>query len=259
MKLAYTAYGEGSPFIIAHGLFGSGRNWTGFAKSVSDARRAMTVDLRNHGESPWDDSMDYPEMGNDLLALIESEADGSAVMLGHSMGGKAAMAAALTRPEYISALIVVDIAPVVYAQSHAGYVEALQAIDLDTITRRADADAALAESIPEPGLRQFLLQNLDFRDGRPRWKLNLNVILSNIDALMDFPTAAVKSRYEGPALFVAGGKSDYMTPDHQAAIRGYFPNAQIEVIDGAGHWVHAEKPAEFGALVASFLNGLPGA
>jgi esterase len=253
MKLAYTAYGNGPPFLIAHGLFGSGRNWTSFAKSVSADWRAITIDLRNHGDSPWDEAMDYPAMAKDLLALIDSEARGSAVMLGHSMGGKAAMAAALARPEAISALVVVDIGPVVYAQSHAGYIEALQAIDLDAVTRRSDADAALANAIPEPGLRQFLLQNLDFREGRPRWKLNLAAILSNIDALMDFPFEANKSQYEGPALFIAGGNSDYMTPDHQAAIRGYFPNAQIEVVDGAGHWVHAEKPDEFASLVNEFL------
>jgi pimeloyl-ACP methyl ester carboxylesterase len=257
MKLAYTAYGEGSPILIAHGLFGSGRNWTGFAKSVSGDRRAITVDLRNHGESAWVEAMNYPAMGNDLLALIDAKADGSAVMLGHSMGGKAAMAAALTQPKSISALIVVDIAPVVYEQSHVGYVDALQAIDLDKITRRAEADTALAESIPEPGLRQFLLQNLDFGDARPRWKLNLEAILSNMAALMDFPFDAAAGHYDGPALFVAGGNSGYIGQDHQAAIRGYFPNSQIEVIDDAGHWVHVEKPVEFGALVASFLNGLP--
>lgn len=253
MQLAHTVHGEGAPLFIAHGLFGSGRNWTSFAKAASAARRAVTVDLRNHGDSPWDELMDYPAMASDLLALVDAEADGAATVLGHSMGGKVAMAAALSRPDAVRAMIVVDIAPVVYAQSHAGYIEALQAIDLDAVTRRSEADAALAKAIPEPDLRQFLLQNLDFRDGRPRWKLNLAAILSNIDALMDFPFEADKSQYEGPALFIAGGNSDYLKPDHRAAIRGYFPNAQIEVIDGAGHWVHAEKPAEFASLVTEFL------
>ena len=256
MKLAHTAWGDGPPLVIAHGLFGSGRNWTSLAKSVSSDRRAITVDLRNHGESPWDGSMDYPAMADDLLALIEAEADGSAVMLGHSMGGKAAMAAALTGPDAISALIVVDIAPVVYRQSNIAYVDALQAIDLDRITRRAEADQALAATIPEAGLRQFLLHNLDFRDGGPRWKLNLDAIRANMASLMDFPFDAGTARYDGPVLFIAGGNSNYMKQDHRQAVRSFFPEARIEIVDGAGHWVHAEKPGEFGALVKGFLAEL---
>ncbi len=253
MKLAHTAWGDGPPLVIAHGLFGFGRNWTSFAKSVSSDWRAITVDLRNHGDSPWDEAMDYPAMADDLLALIEAEADGGAVMLGHSMGGKAAMAAALTRPASISALIVVDIAPVAYRLSNVGYVDALRAIDLDRITRRSEADEALAATIPEAGLRQFLLHNLDFRDGGPRWKLNLDAIGANMASLMEFPFDAETTRYDGPVLFVAGGNSNYMKPEHRAVIRSFFPEARIEIIDGAGHWVHAEKPAEFGSLVKGFL------
>jgi len=253
MKLNSTAYGDGPPFLIAHGLFGSGRNWTSFAKAAASDWRAITVDLRNHGDSPWDPTMDYPSMGNDLLELIAAEADGPAVLLGHSMGGKASMAAALTRPDSIAALIIVDIAPVAYGHSHANYIGLLQSLDLDTITRRGEADALLAQDIPEPGLRQFLLQNLDFKDGAPRWKPNLAAIDANMAALTAFPFAAPNSRYDGPALFIAGSESEYVSPDSHDAIHAFFPEAQIEVIDGAGHWVHAEKPEKFGALVKTFL------
>ena len=168
MKLIRTAYGDGPPFVIAHGLFGAGRNWTSFAKAAAGDWRAITVDLRNHGDSPWDAAMDYSAMGNDLLELIAAEGDGSAVLLGHSMGGKASMAAALIRPEAIATLIVVDIAPVVYGHSHANYIGLLQALDLDKITRRGEADAILAEDIPDPGLRQFLLQNQGLSPQNPR-------------------------------------------------------------------------------------------
>ena len=253
MKLSRTAYGDGSPFVIAHGLFGSGRNWTGFAKAAAADWRSITVDLRNHGDSPWDPTMDYKAMGDDLLELIAAEADGPAVLLGHSMGGKASMAAALTQPDLIAALIVVDIAPVVYGHSHANYIGLLQSLDLDTITRRGEADVILAQDIPDPGLRQFLLQNLDFKDGVPRWKPNLAAIDANMKALMAFPFDASESCYDGPALFIAGSESAYVTPDSHDDIRAFFPEAQIEVIEGAGHWVHAEKPEEFGTLVKNFL------
>lgn len=253
MKLSRTAYGDGPPLFIAHGLFGSGRNWTSFAKAAAADWRAITVDLRNHGDSPWDSTMNYPAMGNDLLELVAAEADGPAALLGHSMGGKASMAAALIRPEAIAALIIVDIAPLAYGHSHANYIGLLQSLDINSITRRGEADAILAEDIPEPGLRQFLLQNLDFKDSPPRWKPNLAAIEANMESLTAFPFDASDSRYDGPALFIAGSESEYVSSDSHDAIRAFFPEAQIEVIEGAGHWVHAEKPQEFGALVKKFL------
>ncbi len=253
MKLAGTEYGDGPPLVIAHGLFGSGRNWTGFAKAVSSERRAIAVDMRNHGASSWDDRMDYPAMAEDLVSSIEDVAGGNAALLGHSMGGKAAMAAALTRPDAVSALIVVDIAPVIYRQSHAAFIDAMLALDLATIERRGDADAALAPDIPDIGVRQFLLQNLELGAGGARWRLNLEVLRARMGDLMDFPFDPETYRYEGDALFIGGSRSEYLTPDSFDAVRTFFPAAEIEIIDGAGHWVHAEKPEEFYALAAGFL------
>ena len=245
--------GEEPPLLILHGLFGSGRNWTSIARKLAEGRRVLTVDLRNHGASPWDPAMDYRAMAADILALVEKEGFDRPVVLGHSMGGKTAMAAALAEPAAIGALIVADIAPVTYRHSNAAYVAAMQAIDLSTIERRGDADAALLDVIPDAGVRGFLLQNLIFGEGGPRWQLNLDVIADKMDQLIDFPYAPGEATYPGPTLFIAGGASDYVRPEHHDAIRAFFPEATIETVDGAGHWLHAEKPEAFLDLTTGFL------
>lgn len=256
MKLAFAEYGEGPPLVILHGLFGSGRNWAGIAKKLAAHWRVLTVDLRNHGLSPWDADMNYPVMAEDVLALIEAEGLERPVLLGHSMGGKTAMTAALIDPDAIGALIVADIAPVPYGHSHEPYVAALRAIDLANVKRRGDADVALRDAVAEAGLRGFLLHNLVFEDEGPRWRLNLDAIDRNMEALTDFPDRPAGAPYTGPSLFVVGADSDYVRPDHHATIRRLFPKASILLIAGAGHWLHAEKPAEFLELVSGFLTGL---
>ncbi len=256
MKLAFADYGEGPPLIILHGLFGSGRNWTGIAKKLAANWRVMTVDLRNHGASPWDADMNYALMAEDVLALIEAEKLDSPVLLGHSMGGKTAMMAALTNPDAIGALIVADIAPVSYGHSHEPSVDALRSIDLAAVKRRGDADAALRDAVPEAALRGFLLHNLAFEAEGPRWRLNLDAIDRNMDRLTGFPDRSAGVAYGGPSMFVVGANSDYVQPDHHATIRQLFPEASILLIADAGHWLHAEKPAEFFDLVLRFLTGL---
>lgn len=256
MNLSYTAYGDGPPLLILHGLFGSGRNWTSIAKNLAENRRVLTIDLRNHGDSPWDDEMTYAAMADDLLRLIDAEKLEKPVVLGHSMGGKAAMVAALTDPGAIGALIVADIAPVAYGHSHDPYVDAMRALDLSTVQRRGDADTALAEAVPDAGIRGFLLHNLVFEEAGARWRLNLDAIADNMAALTDFPIPPASNVFSGPSMFVVGAKSDYVRPDHHAAIRQYFPASSILVIADAGHWLHAEKPAEFIDTVADFLTGL---
>ena len=256
MNLSYTAYGDGPPLLILHGLFGSGRNWTSIAKKLAESRKVMTVDLRNHGESPWHDEMTYAAMADDILRLIEKEKLEKPVVLGHSMGGKAAMVAAMTEPDAIGALIVADIAPVSYGHSHDPYVDAMRALDLSTVQRRGEADAALSVAITDKGIRGFLLHNLIFEEQGPRWRLNLDAIADNMAALTDFPIPVAEEIFTGPSMFVVGAKSDYVQPDHHASIRQYFPAASILMIAGAGHWLHAEKPAEFIETVASFLTGI---
>jgi esterase len=252
MKLSTSILGEGDPLAIMHGLFGSARNWAGAAKALSADWRTVAMDLRNHGASPWADAMDYPAMGADVWETLEAEgADDAPVIMGHSMGGKTAMAATLSRPEDVRALVVVDIAPVAYGHSNEAYLDAMRDMDLSAIARRADADAALAASVPEPPLRAFLLQNLLFEDGAARWRLNLDAIAASMGALTDFPFDAATARYDGPALFIGGSLSE-----HEDAIKSFFPQARIETIQGAGHWVHAEAPDAFMAALTGFLSDL---
>ena len=239
--------GDATPLLIAHGLFGSGRNWGAVARRLSDARPVVAVDMRNHGASPWDDAHDYPAMAGDLADTTEGRPHH---VLGHSMGGKAAMALALTRPELVRRLVVVDIAPVAYAHDQGHLVAAMRAVDLDGVTRGSEAAARMA-SVPDDGTRAFLLQSLDVAAGR--WTLNLDALEARMAAIMGFPT--LSGRFEGPTLFLAGGASDYVRDEHHAAIEASFPAARIERVAGAGHWLHAEKPRAVEAAVRDFLAG----
>lgn len=244
------------PLIIAHGLFGSARNFQTLAPKLANGRRVLVVDMRNHGESPWVESMDYNEMGQDLGLMIEEHAGGSAVVLGHSMGGKAAMALALTRPELLAALIVADIAPVAYPHSHLDYVHAMQSVDLSSISRRSEADSVLAETIPQPMLRAFLLQSLTIRDGEAGWQLNLDALETGMGAITGWPEDLSGKSYEGPSLFIYGGASEHEVAKSEPLIRELFPQAELQELAGAGHWLHAEKPAEFLEAVNTWLARL---
>ena len=172
------------------------------------------------------------------------------------MGGKAAMTLALTRPELLAGLIVADIAPVPHNHSHLNYIEAMQAVDLAQVTRRSEAGAMLAGAVPEPMLRGFLLQNLNVEGGRASWRLNLAALAANMAPLLDFPTDLPEPVYEGPAYFLHGGASPYVGPETHPRIRALFPDAEIEALAGAGHWLHAEQPEAFLAKVEGWLRGL---
>lgn len=237
------------PLLIAHGLFGSARNWGAVAKRLSADRQVITVDMRNHGDSPWNDAHDYPDMAADLAEVIAAHG-GRANVLGHSMGGKAAMALALTHPEAVNRLIVADIAPVAYGHSQAPMIDAMRAVDLSGVEKRSDADTQLARWIAEPPVRAFLLQSLDLR--ARRWRLNLDVLEAEMDKIIGWP--AIEGRFDGPALFLSGAESDYVRPAHRDSIKALFPNARFAKIPGAGHWLHAEKPREFEAAVSAFLS-----
>jgi esterase len=237
------------PLLIAHGLFGSARNWGVLAKRLSDTRRVLTVDMRNHGESFRDDGHTYPDLAADLAEVIAAHG-GVADVVGHSMGGKAAMALALGHPDQVRRLVVADIAPVAYGHTQQPMIDAMRAVDLSTVERRGDADAQLAPLVPEDGVRAFLLQSLDVA-GR-RWRLNLDALSANMDAILGWPDIAAKSEVE--TLFLSGGVSDYVQADHRPTINALFPNAKFAKIPGAGHWLHAEKPREFEAALRAFLT-----
>jgi esterase len=192
--------------------------------------------------------MDYPAMATDVAESM----GGPAAVLGHSMGGKVAMALALARPDLVTRLVVADIAPVTYTHSLLGYVAAMQAIPLRAGLTRREADAALAASIPEPGIRAFLLQNLRLHEDQPSWRLGLAELAAAMPTIEGFPDFAAP--YPGPVLVLNGGRSRYVRPEHHAHFRALFPQARFETIENAGHWLHAEQPAAFLAATQSFLS-----
>jgi pimeloyl-ACP methyl ester carboxylesterase len=253
VELSHAEYGAGPPLVILHGLFGSARNWTTLARQLGETHRVYALDLRNHGASGWAETMTYEEMAGDVRAfLVRHGLEGAAVM-GHSMGGKTAMWLAVEEGSLIGRLIVVDIAPVAYGHTHGPMIAAMQGADLAAATRRGEVDRHLEAQIPEAALRSFLLQNLVMEDGRLRWRINLDALAANLAVLTGYPDNLVGRRYDGPALFLAGAESDYLLPDYHGAIRALFPQAEIGVIEGAGHWVHAERPQAFLERVQAFL------
>lgn len=254
LSLAFTDSGAGKPLVILHGLFGSKRNWGAIAKALSAHRRVLCLDLRNHGESPWDAAMSYPALAADVAHFIHAHGLGSADVIGHSMGGKAAMTLALSHPELVDSMTVVDIAPAPSPGTFIHYVEALRAMDLSQITSRKEADAGLAPAEPNPGIRAFLLQNLESGADGFKWRVNLDALSATMQDLLDFETLPHGHSYRGPALFLAGGASDYIGPHHHGEINRLFPAARVEVLPGVGHWAHAEAPELFLNHVKGFLG-----
>jgi pimeloyl-ACP methyl ester carboxylesterase len=254
LDLAYTEHGSGPPVVILHGLLGSARNWTSIAERLAGTHRVLAVDLRNHGSSPWADAMSYEAMAEDVAALVARLGLASPAVVGHSMGGKVAMQLALRHGDAVARLAVVDIAPVRYERSFAPYIEAMRQADL-SVDRRSEVDVSLKPAVPDAGVRAFLLQNLVSSDGGFAWRVNLPALLANMDAIMGFPPSPDPRNFEGPALFLAGGRSDYLRPVHREGIERLFPRAEFEVIEDAGHWVQAERPAAFLEVLERFLKG----
>jgi pimeloyl-ACP methyl ester carboxylesterase len=253
LSLAVAEQGEGPPVLILHGLFGSARNWATIAKRLAERHRVLAVDLRNHGDSPHAASMRYDEMAEDVLSLIRERGLGAPAIVGHSMGGKVAMVAALLQPESVSWLAVVDVAPVAYRGTLRAYADAMLGLDIAGPARRAAIDAALAGSVPEPGIRAFLLHNLAPDGDGFRWRPNLPAIAAAMEGISSFPD--IQGSYLGPALFIRGERSDYVVAGYEPRIRRLFPRAQIVTIAQSGHWIHAEQPAAFLAALEPFLAG----
>ena len=254
LELAAVEYGTGTPVTILHGLFGSGRNWRSIAQHLAARHRVIAFDLRNHGASHWADGMSYGEMIEDLRASLRSRGIQRTALIGHSMGGKAAMLMALSHPEEVGRLVVVDIAPADNPPPLLGYVRAMRAVDLSGVTRRGEVDAQLAEAVPDPAERAFLLQNLVIGENSAHWRLNLEALELNFPQIVSFPHLPDGVAFDGPTLFVAGDRSKYIRPEHEPEIRHLFPQARIIRIEGAGHWVHAEQPQAFLQAVGSFLS-----
>ncbi|SHK07901.1 Pimeloyl-ACP methyl ester carboxylesterase [Shimia gijangensis] len=235
--------------LIVHGLYGSGRNWGAVAKRLAPGRRIVSVDQRNHGQSPWYDSHSYQDMAADLASVIEAQ-DAPMDVMGHSMGGKAAMVLALTRPELVNRLIVADISPVNYPPDPNTNIDAMRSVDLGKVFKRSDAIEQLAATITDPTLRSFFTQSLDLAN--KRWRLNLDVLEAEMEKIRGFPD--MTGNFQGATLFLSGSDSDYVAPEHRPTIRAYFPKARFAKITGAGHWLHAEKPREYIQTVQAWLD-----
>ena len=244
----------GTPVALLHGLFGSAISMNRVQRVLAQSRRVLAFDLRNHGASPHAAGMDYQAMAGDIAESLAARDAAPAVVIGHSMGGKAAMMTALLHPESVARLLVSDIAPVPYPShgAYRDYAATMQKMPLRTGMSRADADAALAEVCPDATLRGFLLTNLRF-GAAPYWRVGLDEIIDGMDQILDW-RAPPGARYDGPVLFVAGALSHYILPEHRAPIRALFPAARFVTIKGAGHWVHADAPDAFADVARGFAN-----
>ena len=252
MKLNYKEYGKGEPLIVIHGLLGMLDNWSSHARKWSEHYRVITIDARNHGRSGHDEVMDYEVMKEDLKELLDSLDINDAFLLGHSMGGKIVMKFAQNYAYRVKNLIVADISPCSYPVRHDLILEALNSVPLDRLEKRIDADDYLAKYIPEAGIRQFLMKSLyRKKEGSFGWRFNLPVITENIDKMGD---AILDARFPGKTLFIRGTQSNYIKEEHKGEIDLVFPDNEIVDIKDAGHWLHAEKPEEFGKIVMDFLK-----
>jgi pimeloyl-ACP methyl ester carboxylesterase len=257
MQLHSFQLGEGKPVIILHGLFGSGDNWLTLAREMAEEYRIYLPDLRNHGRSPWSEEFTYDAMSDDLREFIEANKIEQPVIIGHSMGGKAAMRFAARFPTLVSKLIVVDIAPKYYRPHHQRILEGLRSIDLSALQSRQQADAQLAEYVPELPVRQFLLKSL-YRIEDPAnpqsfaWRLNLAVIDRRIENVGE--ALVYEKPVKLPALFVRGGQSNYVKDEDMTLISHIFPQARLNTIANAGHWLQAEQPQQFLEKVRAFIE-----
>ncbi len=253
MRLNFYSCGEGFPLIVLHGLLGSSDNWQSLSKQFSEHFRVFALDLRNHGASPHSDGFDYPAMAGDLGEFMDSQGIKEAFLMGHSMGGKTSMQFAAQYPDRVRKLISADIGIKRYPLHHTKILDALWSVDLKGISSRSDLDKALAAQLPDAALRAFLMKNVK-RDeqGLLNWKINLQVIrekYGNIAAALELPAPFGK-----PTLFMRGAHSDYVVPADESGIREYFPSAKFVTLEGAGHWLHAERPEEFADEVLKFLT-----
>jgi pimeloyl-ACP methyl ester carboxylesterase len=253
MQLHFKESGHGPTLILLHGLFGSSDNWQQIAARLAEKFHIVALDQRNHGQSPHTDETSYPLMAADVDGFMAARGIASAHVIGHSMGGKTAMQFALHFPARVEKLVVADMAPRRYAPAHDKIFAALLALDLPEFATRPQIEDALAAEIPNLVLRRFLLKNLGrAADGKFFWKINLRGLAENYLRLGEAVVAPAP--FAKPALFIRGGKSNYLKPEDEPLIRELFPQSQIATIAAASHWVHADQPEEFLRLVMEFLE-----
>ncbi len=253
VALHYQKTGTGDPVLILHGLFGSGDNWHRIARELSGRYEVFAVDLRNHGKSPHSSQFNYDVMSDDLIGFVRHHHLNGISLIGHSMGGKAAMQFAFSWPDFVRKLVVVDIAPKAYAASDRQVIDALASLDLSMVSRLKDADEMLQAAIADDAVRLFLLKNLKReKDSAYRWQINVDAIRKEYKRLTSEITG---TPFDKPCLFVRGEYSDYILDSDWPAILQYFPKAELVTIPGAGHWVHTDAPEAFIQAVRTFLRG----
>jgi esterase len=243
---------SGTPVILVHGLFGNGENLMGIGRAIED-RPLCLVDLRNHGRSFHADSMTQRAMAEDIAAVIRSQGWNKVDFIGHSLGGKVGIQLSQDHPELINKLLIADIAPVDYPPGHQEIFAAFDSVDPSAVASRREADELMKPHVAEAGIRGFLLMNLvRAEQGGFQWRCNLEAIKANYEDVRKAPDFVAP--FGGTVLYIRGGASDYVLGEHKATIEQYHPNARIKTIAGAGHWLHAEKSADFNALVTEFLT-----
>ena len=254
MNLHYQVDGQGDVIVLIHGLFGSADNLGLMARSLKDKYKVISVDLRNHGRSPHSDQFTYREMAQDVLAVIDQLDIERFSLIGHSMGGKVAMAATELAATRINHLLVLDMAPVHYhVHRHENVFNGLREVSRHTVSKRSEAEPLLAKHVVEPGVRQFLLKSFAKQEsGLFDWRFNVEGLIANYATIMGWQDI---TPFSGKTLFIKGQNSEYILPEHRSAIGAQFPNAKAHLVANTGHWLHAEKPETVNRIILNFLQG----
>ncbi len=266
MKLFYRKFGSGAPLIILHGLYGSSDNWVTIGRRLAENYEVWLLDQRNHGNSPHSEEHNYQLMKDDLLEFMNDNDIEQAILTGHSMGGKTAMRFAMEQPARLSSLIVIDIAPksYVFANNHPSntlnhktIMESMMKLDFSNIKDRNELEILMSEKIKNKKIRQFILKNVKRNNENSfSWKINIQALYNNLEHILNGFSNDANIGYEitgFPVLFVKGEQSNYITQDDRDKIQSVFPYAEIETINNAGHWLHAEQPDELIRIINEFI------
>ncbi len=243
---------SGATIVILHGLFGAADNWRAVAKALAADYQVILVDLRNHGNSPHLSTMTYQEMSEDVIELLDELNLSSVILMGHSMGGKVAMQVASQHPHRVTKLIIVDIAPKIYAPHHQDILAGLKAVEDEApLGSRREAGEVLSKFVNEDRVRQFLLKSyVGDEESQQVWQFNTKAIAKEYESILEAPHLSPSSV---DTTFIRGSESDYILDSDIKEIQKYFPQASVITIENAGHWVHAEQFNEFMKEIRNLL------
>ncbi|MBB1317318.1 alpha/beta fold hydrolase [Shewanella sp. SR43-4] len=251
----FVSSGQGEAVLLIHGLFGNLDNLKNLGSVLEQQHQVIRVDVPNHGLSEHWDQMDYPQLADAMIDVLDELHLTQAHVVGHSMGGKIAMAMALLHPERVISLVVADIAPVAYSPRHQIVFAGLTSLELNANTTRKSALVHLTSAGIDEPTSQFLLKNLQRTDSGFEWKMNLTGLIESYDRIIGWTLPLTDdNRFDKPALFIRGGESNYVTAEHRDEIMRQFPHASAKTLNGTGHWLHAQKPEIFNRIVSEFIE-----